>query len=214
MSNSLPRISFVALAFLSLAACSKTKDASDLFGQFQGGGGVASGECPANYAPIALDNPAANAADLAAVEKSGNLVYAGAEFYFEIAEAGVVKTQAHAKEAAGGTPDWVCSKHQAGVLPAGTDLTVILEAPTAASNGLTESERFMIEATDEYLLMTSGTGTPQMKGISDVVAGLPNATAKFFQTGAASYELRLRQTEKQDGKYDVTKTAVVRYELR
>ncbi|MBS1960630.1 MAG: hypothetical protein JST04_00330 [Bdellovibrionales bacterium] len=213
MFKSLPRITFIALVLVALASCSKAKDASDLFGQFQGGG-AGSGECPANYAPISLDSPGATAADLAAVEKSGNLVYAGAEFYFEIAEAGVVKTQAHAKEPAGGTPDWVCSNHKAGSLPAGTDLTVVLEAPTATENGMTESERFMIEATDEYLMMTSGTGAPQMKAISDVVAALPNATTKFYQTGAASYELRIRQTEQLDSKYDVTKTAVVRYDLR
>lgn len=212
MLKSLSRLSLVTLTLVALASCSKAKDASDLFGQFEGGGSF--GECPANYAPISLENPGATAADLTAVEKSGNLVYAGAEFYFEIAEAGVVKTQAHAKEPAGGTPDWVCSNHKSGALPAGTDLTVILEAPTATSDGVTESERFMIEATDEYLMMSSGTGAPQMKAISEVVAGLANTTAKFYQTGAATYELRLRQTEQLDGKYDVTKTAVIRYDLR
>jgi hypothetical protein len=201
------RLGFVALGFLALTACSVKSDLDSLFPITNISPG--SEDCKAGYNPIALELPGGQAADLATLENTGTFSHVSTEFYYEISDAGTVKTQVHAKAVGDESADWICSNHQAGAYPSGTDLLVTMTLPTATSIATTETARYMVGASDTGLGMSSGTGGTQPAKISAVLSSMPASQYRVYALPNNRYEIHVISTETLDSKYAVRKNAIV-----
>ncbi len=200
--------------FLVLAACSAKQEGADFGSLFQTNP-PASSHCPANYAPISIEG-AGTVTSFDEVLANGDLRYAVAETYFQIAESGQVIAQGHVVDASGTSPTWKCS-NSSPRLP-GYSAEVNMNLPVTIDRTGTGFDSVvhgyaleLFDGSPGMMLMTntSGERTPispaQLLGLQDVTE------YRVYRLADGSVEIRLRREAALSATGVAMTTAFVRY---